>query len=125
MPEQDNGPLGAGAVINQSPAGGGISAAPSLQGGTVTAPTISDYGAKLYKHHAEMLMASAVAPAVSRARDYRTVETKAELGRLGFGKAQQIVPTLLIPVFNERGEIELFQHRPDEPRRKRQRADQI
>lgn len=63
------------------------------------------------------VMESGVAPAVSLARDYRTVETKAELGRLGFGKAAQLVPTLLVPVYNERGEVVLFQHRPDEPRR--------
>jgi Domain of unknown function (DUF3854) len=111
------GAADSGPVRSQSLAGGGISAAPSLQGGTATAWTTSDYGAKLYRHHAELLMASAVAPAVSLARDYRTVETKAELGRLGFGRAQQLVPTLLVPVFNERGDVELFQHRPDAPRR--------
>jgi hypothetical protein len=45
------------------------------------------------------------------------VETKADLERLGFGRAQRIVPTLLVPVYDETGTVALHQHRPDEPRR--------
>jgi Domain of unknown function (DUF3854) len=111
------GAADSGPIKSHSLVGARIEAAPSVAEPSDTAWKISDYGGKLYKHHAELLMASAVAPAVSLARDYRTVETKAELGRLGFGKAAQLVPTLLVPVYNERGENELFQHRPDEPRR--------
>lgn len=49
-------------------------------------------------------------------RRYRTVTSKAELERLGFGRSQRNVPALLMPILNQAGEIILYQSRPDEPR---------
>ncbi len=76
-------------------------------------------GDKLQPHHATLLRDSAVSDAVADARGYRTVTIKAELGRLGFGRAQCRVPTLLIPIWDVRGEIAFHQHRPDSPRVKK------
>lgn len=59
---------------------------------------------------------SGIDPEVIAERGYRTVTVKAELGRLGFSSHQRNVPGLLIPVYNPRGEIVLYQLRPDEPR---------
>jgi len=53
---------------------------------------------------------------VAQARGYRSVATKAELIRLGFGENQCRVPALLVPVWTVAGEIGLYQTRPDEPR---------
>ena len=49
-------------------------------------------------------------------RGYRTITSKAELERLGFGRAQRNVPVLLIPMYGPDGEIVLYQSRPDQPR---------
>jgi hypothetical protein len=46
----------------------------------------------------------------------QAITSKAELERLGFGKAQRNVPALLVPVYGPTGEISLYQSRPDEPR---------
>jgi putative DNA primase/helicase len=70
----------------------------------------------LLDHHAEILTAAAISPEVIAARGYRSVTTKAELSRLGFGARQQITPTLLLPVWNVHGENGLYTHRPDTPR---------
>jgi len=59
---------------------------------------------------------SSIRPKVIEARRYRTVEKKAELERLGFGRAQRNVPGLLLPIYGPGGEISLYQFRPDEPR---------
>lgn len=71
---------------------------------------------KLLPHHAAMLEASAIPPDVVLERGYRSVRSKAELGRLGFGRNQLLVPTLLVPVHDVRGAVAFHQHRPDEPR---------
>lgn len=71
----------------------------------------------LAAHHRVMLeQESSITPEVIEARGYRTVETKAELERLGFGRAQRNVPGLLFPIHGPGGEISLYQVRPDEPR---------
>ncbi len=49
-------------------------------------------------------------------RGYRTVTSKAELERLGFGRSQRNVPALLIPIYGPTGEIVLYQSRPESPR---------
>jgi hypothetical protein len=59
---------------------------------------------------------SSIVPKVIEARGYRTVETKAELETLGFGRAQRKVPGLLLPIYTPGGEISLYQFRSDEPR---------
>jgi hypothetical protein len=76
----------------------------------------------LAAHHRAMLeQESSIAPKVIEVRGYRTVETKAELETLGFGRAQRKVPGLLLPIYAPGGEISLYQFRPDEPRIKDRR----
>lgn len=71
---------------------------------------------QLLPQHLDLIQASKIAPEIAAARGYCSVETKAKLKRLGFGERQQIVPTLLIPVWNVDGEVATYQHRPDSPR---------
>ena len=63
-----------------------------------------------------LLKESAITPEVVEARGCRTVETKAELERLGFGRAQRNVPGLLFPVHGPAEGVASYQFRPDEPR---------
>src|SRR5215212_7149128 len=73
----------------------------------------------LAAHHRAMLeQESSIMPKVIKGRGYRTVKTKADLERLGFGRAQRNVPGLLLPIHGPGGEISLYQFRPDEPRLK-------
>ncbi len=76
----------------------------------------SGEGDNLLPQHSRLMEASAILATVAEARGYRSVHTKAELRRLGFGENQARVPALLIPIWNVRGEIVLYQIRPDEPR---------
>ncbi len=76
-------------------------------------PALAHY---LAPNHAALLRDSAITADVAAARGYRTVTTRAELRRLGFSDAQARVPALLVPVWTVRGEIELYQIRPDHPR---------
>jgi hypothetical protein len=61
---------------------------------------------------------SSITTEVIEARGYRTVEKRAELERLGFGRTQRNVPGLLLPIYAPCGGISLYQFRPDEPRNK-------
>lgn len=72
--------------------------------------------AHLLASHQAMLTASAISADVATQRGYRTVESKAELKRLGFGANQLLVPTLLAPIYNAAAEVALLHHRPDMPR---------
>src|SRR2546427_7205591 len=76
----------------------------------------SDEKSDLLPQHTELISKSGISLEVAAARGYRSVQTKAELRRLGFGENQVRVPTLLIPIWNVVGEIALYQIRPDEPR---------
>jgi hypothetical protein len=68
-------------------------------------------------NHRKMLVReSRLVRKVIRRRGYRTVRTKAELERLGFGRAQRNVPGLLIPIYGPSGDRVLYQYRPDDPR---------
>jgi hypothetical protein len=67
-------------------------------------------------HRTMLLEESGIEPKVVETRGYRTVEKKAELERLGFGRTQCNVPALLMPVLSPTGEVVLHQSRPDEPR---------
>ena len=67
-------------------------------------------------HRASLQAASSIQPEVVLERGYRTVTTKAALRDLGFSTNQQIVPALLLPVFNVHGEVAGYQTRPDSPR---------
>ena len=70
----------------------------------------------LLPQHQELIRASAILDEVADARGYRSMTTKAEVDRLGFGRAQQNVPGLLIPVHSVTGAIVTYQLRPDSPR---------
>jgi len=70
----------------------------------------------LLPQHLRLIEASAIGADVALARGYRSVLTKVELRRLGFGENQARVPALLIPIWGVSGEIVLYQTRPDEPR---------
>jgi hypothetical protein len=70
----------------------------------------------LLPQHADSLSASGISNQVIEARGYRSVVTKAELRRLGFGAHQLLTPTLLAPIWSVNGEVALYHHRPDEPR---------
>jgi hypothetical protein len=59
---------------------------------------------------------SSIGARVAVKRGYRTVTSKAELERLGFGRSQRNVPALLMPIYSPTGEIVLYQSRPNEPR---------
>lgn len=73
-------------------------------------------GLDLLPQHAKLLAESAISPEVAKGRGYRSVHTKAELGRLGFGDKQCRVPALLVPIRGVTGDVVLYQIRPDEPR---------
>jgi hypothetical protein len=67
--------------------------------------------------HKKMLLEdSGLTPDAVEARDYRTVEKKAELKRRGFSDKQCNVPGLLIPIYSPAGGIANYQYRPDLPR---------
>jgi Domain of unknown function (DUF3854) len=77
----------------------------------------SGSGRSLLPHHREMLEASSIAEDVAAERGYFSVEQKRELEQLGFGRTQQLVPALVIPIHGVvAGEAPWFIHRPDEPR---------
>jgi hypothetical protein len=70
----------------------------------------------LLDHHAELLKASAISPEVADARGYWSATMPRELDR-HFGQTQRrLVPALVIPTYDVRGEVVFHQLRPDEPR---------
>lgn len=73
-------------------------------------------GEPLLPKHAALVADSGITEDVAATRGYRSVTTRAELKRLGFGDAQCRVPALLLPIRDVSGEIVLYQLRPDEPR---------
>jgi hypothetical protein len=96
---------------------GPVPGAHRLQG--VPRMTNNDAGrplAHLADHHRALLTASAISEDVAGERHYFTVNTKADLARMGFGRAQQLAPGLVIPLWNVAGEPAGYQLRPDEPR---------
>ena len=69
---------------------------------------------RLSRPHKRMLFEeSGIGTRVAVRRGYRTVTTKAELERLGFGRSQRNVSALLMPIYGPTGEIVLYQSRPD------------
>lgn len=72
---------------------------------------------RLSRGHKKMLLEdSAIDARMVIRRGYRTIEQKAELERLGFGRSQRNVPALLVPIYSPTGELSLYQIRPDRPR---------
>jgi hypothetical protein len=76
------------------------------------------YGNHLLPQHAALLEASGIPVDVARERGYRSVDTKVQLKKFGFGEAQRRVPALLIPIRDVRGDYMTMQIRPDSPREK-------
>jgi len=70
----------------------------------------------LLPQHEALIRGSGISPEVATARGYRSVTSRAELRRLGFGASQCLVPALLVPVWNVMGSVVLYQIRPDQPR---------
>jgi hypothetical protein len=73
-------------------------------------------GLLLFPQHAALLRGSGITAEVAQARGYVSVDTKAALGRFGFGQSARRVPGLLIPVWDVTGRIAFHQYRPDTPR---------
>src|SRR5713226_4329470 len=70
----------------------------------------------LEQQHREFLRVRAIADRVADERGYFSALRKSELERLGFGRVQQLVTTLVIPVRSVRGQVQSYQLRPDNPR---------
>lgn len=70
----------------------------------------------LLTQHWEFLHERAVADDVAAERGYRSAIRKSDLANLGFGRTQQLIPALVIPVHSIRAAIETYQLRPDTPR---------
>ncbi len=70
----------------------------------------------LLPQHMAQLDASSISKEVAEARGYRSVERKSELRDLGFSNTQQLVPALVIPIWDVTGQVGLYHHRPDTPR---------
>ena len=76
----------------------------------------------LQPHHLKMLLdESAISEEVVTERGYYSETVKANLGRLGFGRSQQLVPTLLAPIHGPDGTVRFHLSRPDKPRTRRGR----
>ena len=59
-----------------------------------------------------LLEESGIHPRLVVGRGYRTVDTKAEPGRLGFSHSLRNVPGLLVPIHGPTGEVVLYQPDP-------------
>ena len=70
----------------------------------------------LLNEHLDQLKASAISLDVIRERGYKSVLGKTALREAGFGKAQQRVPGILIPLHSVDGSSISPQYRPDYPR---------
>jgi hypothetical protein len=72
----------------------------------------------LLPQHLQLIQKSGIHEEVMRTRGYRSVQSAAELKRLGFSSTQALTPTLLIPLYSPLNHTEpvLHQHRPDDPR---------
>jgi hypothetical protein len=71
---------------------------------------------ELFSQHSEFLRDRAVADDVARERGYQSAIRKSQLEALGFGRTQQLVPALVIPIWSVRGTVESYQLRPYTPR---------
>jgi hypothetical protein len=71
----------------------------------------------LLPQHRALLEARAIAPEIADQRGYFSAERRRDLEALGFqGQQAQLVPALVIPILNVRGEVAFHQLRPDHPR---------
>lgn len=81
-----------------------------------TSPQNPYDGMDLEPQHAAKVGSSVISREVAEARGYKTIHAKRDLEKRGFSRAQQLVPTLLVPVWGVTGDVVLYQHRPDVPR---------
>jgi hypothetical protein len=70
----------------------------------------------LDSHFSDLHDGSGIGPEVILERGYKTVMGKAELVSLGFSRAQQRTPGILVPLWTVDGKQEGYQYRPDYPR---------
>jgi hypothetical protein len=81
------------------------------KGGASAPPTPN-----LLEQHRDLLEASGISSEVARERGYWSATKRSELEKLGFKRFQQIVPALVIPIRDARGNVVNYQIRPDQPR---------
>jgi len=74
---------------------------------------VPDYGPSVLAAHAEKLHSSGISSMVAKQRGYRTVETQAELKRMGLACS---APALVFPLWGVHGDLVGWQARPDMPR---------
>jgi len=77
---------------------------------------VSSRGRLSPAHRRMLFKESGIGARVAVKRGYRTVTSKVDLERLGFGRSQRNVPALLMPIYSPTWEIVLYQSRPNEPR---------
>jgi hypothetical protein len=70
----------------------------------------------LLDRHAELLRSSGISEEVTQARGYWSATAPQELERLFGGTQRKLVPALVIPTLDVRGEMRFCQLRPDSPR---------
>ena len=83
---------------------------------TKNSPPGSQCGRPFPSQKKMLLEGSGIYPRLVAGCGYRTVDTKAEPGRLGFSHSQRNVPRLLVPIYGPTGEVVLYQSRPYELR---------
>ena len=71
---------------------------------------------RLLAHHRELLDKSAIALDIRDERGYWSATERKQLERWFGGTQSKLVPALVIPTYDVRGEMVLCQLRPDEPR---------
>jgi hypothetical protein len=77
---------------------------------------MSDTDSPLLPYHRKLLQDAGISEEVIEARGNRSLETRADVRRLGFTDLQALVPCLLIPLFGPGGKIVTYLTRPDVPR---------
>jgi hypothetical protein len=70
----------------------------------------------MLERHWEFLRVRAIADEVAAERGLFSALRKSELERLGFRRSQQLITTLVIPIWSVRAQVESYQLRPDKPR---------
>jgi hypothetical protein len=83
----------------------------------VSAPiSLANSTTRLLAHHAALIAASGIGDSVRDARGYFSATDANDLLKLGFTRAQAIVPALVIPIHGPSGGVVTHQTRPDHPR---------
>lgn len=69
------------------------------------------------EHYQMLAEGSGISPEIIEARGYYTESVKARLAERGFGRLQQLTPSLVLPLWHPNRSNGTYQIRPDEPRR--------